>query len=435
MSPASAQEEQLGTSFLTPFPANDVYQVEVLGDSLAEGLIYGLVEAFEGDARVQLNRKVRSVPGLMRASFDEEMKPLEQAGTETVHASIVMVGAWDRVGPKGENGRRMIVGSPEWRAEYARRVDRLMRGLRKRNSAVYWVGQPPMRKPNADEGARMMNEIVRERAYLNGQKFIDAYAGFADESGGYNAYGPDLKGKSVLLREGDGIHFTGTGNRKLAHFVERELKRDLTQSKGERAIPLAGNEAEQARISASKGAETKPDGAGEKSRPAAAPSQTANPWTPSPEAVAQSGGEQKPDNSRVSIAVTGAKGEETVTLDILRPAISASIVALVTRRESPDKPSQVGDAVVDRIPGGLTLMSTITPGGKSDAPGSRKVSPTQTPFFRVLVKGERLTPKTGRADDMAWPRPQPAAVDARAGRFSAPAAGLVERGRGRRDEE
>jgi hypothetical protein len=34
---------------------------------------------------------------------------------------------------------------------------------------------------------------------------------------------------------------------------------------------------------------------------------------------------------------------------------------------------------------------------------------TQSPYYKVLVKGEALPPKTGRADDFTWPRPEPAA--------------------------
>ena len=43
--------------------------------------------------------------------------------------------------------------------------------------------------------------------------------------------------------------FTYAGYRKLALFVEQEIKRDLMQAKNERAIPLAGNEVEQKRVS------------------------------------------------------------------------------------------------------------------------------------------------------------------------------------------
>ena len=36
-----------------------------------------------------------------------------------------------------------------------------------------------------------------------------------------------------------------------------------------------------------------------------------------------------------------------------------------------------------------------------------RLSPAQTPFFRVLVKGECTISKPGRADDFSWPRPEP----------------------------
>jgi hypothetical protein len=83
------------------------------------------------------------------------------------------------------------------------------------------------------------------------------------------------------------------------------------------------------------------------------------------------------------------------------------VVALVTRRESPDRPSQLGESVIDQIPGGLTVLSTVALATGSGQPGRRRLSPSQSPYFRVLFKGERLPPKPGRADDASWPRPAP----------------------------
>jgi len=37
------------------------------------------------------------------------------------------------------------------------------------------------------------------------------------------------------------------------------------------------------------------------------------------------------------------------------------------------------------------------------------MAPTQAPFFRVLVKGERVPPKPGRIDDFSWPKPEQSA--------------------------
>ena len=67
------------------------------------------------------------------------------------------------------------------------------------------------------------------------------------------------------------------------------------------------------------------------------------------------------------------------------------------------------DTVLDRITGGLTVMSSITPAVGSSV-GRRPSSPTQTPYFRVLIKGERIASKPGRADDTTWPRPEPPPV-------------------------
>lgn len=406
---ARAEEDAFGGSFITPFPAGDVYTVEVVGDDLADGLLSGLVESFQGDTRVTFNQRAYKMNGLMRPDFAVKLQDLEsELKEQPVHIAIVMMGVWDRVTLRDPQGKRLQVGSEGWKAEYAARADRLMKTLKRRNVAVYWVGMPNLRRYDANEAAQMMNDIVRERIYLNGLKYIDAYAGFVDEQGGYSAYGPDETGKIRLLRDGDGTWFTDAGNRKLAHFVERDLKRDITQAKADRNIPLAGSEAEQAKIN--------PDKAPLADAAGAAPSQGSQTpaLTPSgsapPAPVTATGGEQKADNSKINLRMVSPNGhEELVTLDIVRPAISANLIALVTRRESPDKPSQMGEVMVDQIAGGVTVMNTVAlPSSGGDR---RRLSPAQTPYFRVLFKGERLPPKPGRADDTSLPPAPTAAAD------------------------
>ncbi len=251
-----AQGEGAGASYLSAFPEGDVHKVLLVGDDLAEGLNYGLVEAFTGDTRLEIIKKHHLISGLTRNDFDDRLAGLDELfGREPASIAVVMMGAWDRNQLKAASGKRVPVGSEEWRAEYGARADRVMKVLKKRNVSVYWVGLPNVRKPDADEDAKMMNEILRERIYINGMKYVDAYAGFVDEQGGFSAYGPDQTGKMRLLREGDGVYFTAAGNRKLAYYVEREVKRDLVQAKTERNVPLAGSETEQAKIHPEKAAE------------------------------------------------------------------------------------------------------------------------------------------------------------------------------------
>lgn len=410
--PSVAQEEPSGTSYITPFPEGDVYKLQAYGDAFAEGLLGGLVEAFAGDGRIQVSRKYRALGGLTRADFDDELKAEEAPGRETFHIGVVMVGLADRNHIRTSPRDRALLGTEEWRAEYGRRVDRFIKTLKRRGVAVYWVSQPVMRLPTVNEPAQAMNDIAREKAYLNGAKFIDIQAHFADEAGNYAPWGPDITGKQRLLREQDGVLFTYFGYRKLAHFVEQEIKRDLLQAKNERTIPLAGNEAEQNRVNALKPRTPPPGDGGWKGTVAeakdgkAAQQKTAAQIREAP--TADTSNDQKADNGRITLKTVGAGGrEESVTIDILRPAIPSAVISLMTRKDTGDKPSQMGDVVADDVGGGLVALSSITPAAVGPGASRRVAAPSLSPYYRVLIKGERLTPKPGRADDFAWPRVEP----------------------------
>lgn len=402
---AHAQEDPSGTSFITPFPPGDTYNLVIIGDDLAEGLLAGANEIFQKDARLVIRPQPLSVNGLMRQDFPQRLQELDDRLKEApAEIAILMLGAWDRVSVRDPaSGKRLMVGTDGWRREYAARADRLLKMLRKRNIAVYWAGLPAVRRYDANEDVQMMNNLLRERVYLNGAKYIDTYVAFADENGGYSAYGPDVTGKIRLLRAGDGVYFTWEGNRKLAYFADRELRRDLTQARADRSIPLDGSEAEQAKINPEAVKLTGP------SAPTGAGSAPAAAAKPDEQQAAAGQADQKADNGKINLRILSEGGrEEIVALEILRPAIPASVVALVTRRESADRPSQLGESVIDQIPGGLTVMSTVALAtGANQAGGRRRLAPSQSPYFRVLFKGERLPPKPGRADDATWPPPAP----------------------------
>jgi hypothetical protein len=324
------------------------------------------------------------------------------------------------------NVRPLQITSEQWQAEYGRRVDRLLKMLKKRGAAVYLVGQPIMRNPTVQRDAEIINEVLRERALQNAIRFVDIAEGFADDGGSFSQFGPDTTGARQKLREGDGISFTAAGNRKLAHFVERELRRDLGKARAERAIPLAGGEAEQARINPAKAAAGVPAATTKAATTSGGRGSPARSGTSSstPANAIDSTGDQKADNSRVTIRTVGQNNrEEALTIDIVRPALTAAVLALVTRRDVAERSPVATDGIIDDIGDGLTVMSTISAPADLAAIGQgRRVAPNT-----VLVRGERLAAKPGRSDDASWPRndlapldlPQPAAGGGAAPRGSA----------------
>src|SRR5262249_25784693 len=200
-------------------------------------------------------------------------------------------------------------------------------------------------------------------------------AQFADEAGNYTPYGPDIAGQQRLVREPDGVLFTAAGYRKLAYFVEREVKRDVTQARSERSIPLAGAEAEQKRIAVLRPRTPGPDAAwtgsvtgapkeaGGKEAAKAQPKAGASAAPTASAAPADaSWGDSKADNGRISLRTVAAGGrEETVTIELPRPTIAAAVLQLITRRDTGDRPSQMGDTLADDVGGGLVVLSSVTP--------------------------------------------------------------------------
>jgi len=396
-----------GGSYVTPFPKNDVYEVKVYGDYFAEGIAYGLGIAFKGDKRVRTNGTYRRIRGAASARFPAALKRItNELAATPVPIAVIMMGGNDRASIRDPKGNRIRLESRAWRRAYGARIDRLIDVFKSKNVAIYWVGLPVMRGSKTNAHAKLLNEIVRERVYLNGAKFIDVYSAFVNEDGNYDRYGPDLSGKIRKLRNRDGETFTAAGNRKLAHFVVREIKRDLVQAKAERAVPLAGSEAEQRRINPEQfnSAESQKEWSSNVKIARGAVRKGAR--ARNIRRIRRGSREQRADNSKVSFKTIGVQGEvKTVTVKILRPAIPAAVIALVTRKQTADKAAQIGDAVPGILQGGLTILSSITPVRNSaGGVGVRRLPPTHTSYYRGLIKGEFLPSKPGRSDDFSWPR-------------------------------
>jgi hypothetical protein len=101
---------------------------------------------------------------------------------------------------------------------------------------VIWVGLPSQRGPKASADSAYLNDLYRSRAEKAGIIYVDVWDGFVDEAGKFSSQGPDYQGQIRRLRTGDGIHFTKSGARKLALYVEREIER-LTSPRIPVALP------------------------------------------------------------------------------------------------------------------------------------------------------------------------------------------------------
>ena len=401
-SPVQAQgAKPVQRSYINPFPGGDRYRIVVLGDSLADGLWAGLYRAFEDDATLEFINRSKASSGLSRTdNYDWNAELDKLFEDETYQIAVVMFGANDAQGiRKGKESFK--VGTEGWRESYGKRVEDFIKKLRAKNIATYWVGLPVMRSPTQNTDAELMNEVFREKAFINGAKFVDTWSGFTDESGRYSAYGPDMSGQVKRLRADDGLHLTMRGYLKLAHFVEKDMRKDLNLAKVERNIPLAGNEEEQAKVMGREVAPVEPS-----TPPQAEEGPVAEATERTPETTETGSGQSTEGESEQAVEVAIAPPQSQVgEVSIIRPVISPSTIeaARSLGAQGPNAPILESEIVKSELPGGLTAVAIISAVTDLSLASSRPRLPlTQRPYYKVLVKGEQLKPKSGRADDFAW---------------------------------
>jgi len=129
--------------------------------------------------------------------------------------------------------------SDEWAAFYTKRIDATIAALKSAGVPVFWVGLPSIRGPKSTSDMEYLDDFYRASAEKAGITYIDVWDGFVDDNGRFVVQGADFEGQIRRLRTGDGVHFTKAGARKLAHYLEREIRRVSTPGAELVALPSA----------------------------------------------------------------------------------------------------------------------------------------------------------------------------------------------------
>ena len=200
--------------------------IDVLGDSLASLTASGLTEAFADKREIAVADKSHDASGLVRADYFDWPKAAHDLATGKDHIGfvVVMVGINDLQAMR-DGADNVDPLSDRWKAAYVARVDAMLAPFQAANIPLAWVGMPPMRTDRFNADIVKLNEIDRAEVEKLGVKYIDVWDAFADQNGQYDASGPNVDGQIVKLRGPDGIHFTKAGGRKVAHFLEAEIRR------------------------------------------------------------------------------------------------------------------------------------------------------------------------------------------------------------------
>lgn len=228
-------------------PVQASFFIDVIGDSLAVLASEGLTAAFADKPEIGVVDKAREASGLVRDDYFDWTKSATElaAGKDKIDFAVVMLGIND-LQPLKDGADTLDPLSDRWRERYGERVEALLAPFRAAHIPVAWVGLPPMRAERFNAQMIRLNEIYKEHAEKAGAKYIDIWDAFADQNGQYDAFGPNIDGQNVKLRGVDGIHFTKAGSRKIAHFLEAEIRKVFDKGKPSNEVANLPPDIEQA---------------------------------------------------------------------------------------------------------------------------------------------------------------------------------------------
>ena len=259
--------------------------IVVMGDSMADWLAYGLENAFSDTPSVGVVRKYQRHSGLIRYQGKSDLDWWHQArdilAQKKATYVVMMLGLNDRENiherdlakeaekqraekehaekkkaetndnkdkdtkdaaappkPKPKPSNRIVkFRSTRWAAVYAKRIDKTIAALKSKGVPVFWVGLPSIRGTKSTADVVYLNDLFRARAERAGILYVDVWDGFIDNAGRYSSHGPDYEGQRRRLRTSDGVFFTTYGARKLAHYVEREIRRYMSNRSLQVTLP------------------------------------------------------------------------------------------------------------------------------------------------------------------------------------------------------
>ena len=200
---------------------SDPLRLWIGGDSLAGSLgpALGQISGATGVVQPQFDSRVSS--GLTSPGFfnwpDHAVKELARLNPEI---AVFIIGANDFAAPL--NSTADATGQPAWKATYTQRIEDMLSALGPEHRTVIWIGSPSFKDDRTSQIKQLddlMSDVIAKHTNV---VYVDAFALFNDADGKYASSLPpvdDPDGDPVLLRAGDGVHFTPQGGERLARAV------------------------------------------------------------------------------------------------------------------------------------------------------------------------------------------------------------------------
>jgi len=203
-------------------------RVLATGDSMIQYVDNILKSRLQDRRSSSVRSDARISTGLSKPSLlNWVAKAREQARSVHPDVTAIFIGANDGFPMKTPRGASVACCGDGWVAEYARRVEAMMRSyLRGGRSYVYWMTLPAPNRSDFARVYRAVNVAIKRAARVVGRgvRVIDLVPVFTP--GFVFRQHVTFRGKTVDARQGDGVHLTIAGASIAATLLIDRLRAD-----------------------------------------------------------------------------------------------------------------------------------------------------------------------------------------------------------------
>jgi hypothetical protein len=201
-------------------------RVLVTGDSLVQPLDELMVRPVERRGG-RVVKDARPGTGITRPLVLDWVKHARrQVRKRRPQATVVFIGAGDTEPLTSANGPRVACCRRAWIDAYADRVERMMRTyMRRKRRDVYWLTLPVPRQRDRRPQFLAINYAIEQAARKAGEEahVVDTVPVLSPNNEFHHKL--RYRGRSVVVRDGDGVHLTTAGARMVRDLVVRAMRR------------------------------------------------------------------------------------------------------------------------------------------------------------------------------------------------------------------
>ena len=207
----------------TPIRLGEGDRVLLIGDSMMQSLAPHIQRELLARHHIKSINRGKPSSGLRFPGYYNWPENLAAQLEENpdVRLIIVLLGANDpQDTPNPANPKHyMHFGTPEWEAYYRGEIRKILQTAAARGAQTLWIGPPLMKAPKYSKKITYLDQLIAEEVESAQQHYQNTNRLFAKADGSYTAFLPDERGKPVAVRKGDGIHFTGPGEKILTQRI------------------------------------------------------------------------------------------------------------------------------------------------------------------------------------------------------------------------